>query len=118
MSSPKLTESIIHAGASDQSYQRGYALWQDGAISNTVIQGNLLLGECEGTSAPYYDVRIELDEGGIRAVYCSCPYEFDGYCRHIVALLWLTSISQSNLPNARLRLSRWLSLIGRHCLPS
>ncbi len=87
MSLPKLTESIVHSGASDQSYQRGYALWQAGAISNTVIQGHLLLGECEGTSAPYYDVRIELDEGGIRTVYCSCPYEFGGYCKHIVALL-------------------------------
>lgn len=87
MNLPKLTESIIHAGASDQSYQRGYALWQAGAISNTVIQGNLLLGECEGTSAPYYNVRIELDEGGIRTISCSCPYEFGGYCKHSVALL-------------------------------
>jgi hypothetical protein len=32
-------------------------------------------------------VRIELDEGGIRTVHCSCPYEFGGYCKHIVALL-------------------------------
>ena len=87
MNLPKLTEAIIHAGASNQSYQRGYSLWQDGAISNTVIQGNLLLGECEGTSAPYYSMRIELDEGGIRTVYCSCPYEFGGYCKHAVALL-------------------------------
>lgn len=87
MNLPKLTEAIIHSGASEQSYQRGYALWQDGAISNTVVQGKLLLGECEGTSAPYYTIRIELDDGGIRTADCSCPYEFGGYCKHVVALL-------------------------------
>ena len=87
MSLPKLTESIIHAGASAQSYQRGYALWQDGAISNTSIQGDILTGECAGTSAPYYTLRVELDEGGIRAAHCSCLYEFGGYCKHAVALL-------------------------------
>jgi uncharacterized Zn finger protein len=117
MNLPKLTESIIHAGASDQSYQRGYALWQDGAISNTVIQGNLLLGECEGTSAPYYDVRIELDEGGIRTVYCSCPYEFGGYCKHIVALLLAYVHQPKQLPNVRPRPSCWPNSIGRHCSP-
>lgn len=87
MNLPTLSESIIRAGANPQSYQRGYDLWRDGAISNTIIQGNLLLGECAGTSAPYYAVRIELDEGGIRAAHCSCPYEFGGYCKHTVALL-------------------------------
>ncbi len=83
----KLSESIIRAGANPQSYQRGYDLWQDGAISNTAIQGALLTGECAGTSAPYYTLRVELDEGGIRSASCSCPYEFGGYCKHEVALL-------------------------------
>jgi uncharacterized Zn finger protein len=87
MSLPKLSESIIRAGAEAQPYQRGYALWQAGAISNTAIQGDVLTGECAGTSAPYYTLRIELDEGGIRAAHCSCPYEFGGYCKHEVALL-------------------------------
>lgn len=87
MSLPKLSESIIRAGAEAQTYQRGYALWQEGAISNTAIQGNILTGECAGTSAPYYTLCIELDEGGIRSASCSCPYEFGGYCKHTVALL-------------------------------
>ena len=87
MTLPKLSESIIRAGANPQSYQRGYDLWQAGAISNTAIQGDMLTGECEGTSAPYYTLRVELDEGGIRSADCSCPYEFGGYCKHAVALL-------------------------------
>jgi uncharacterized Zn finger protein len=93
MTLPKLSESIIRAGAEPQSYQRGRALWQDDAISNTAIQGAILTGECAGTSAPYYTLRVELDEGGIATAECSCPYDFGGYCKHIVALL-LTYLHQ------------------------
>jgi uncharacterized Zn finger protein len=84
---PKLTEAVIRASASTQSFQRGQELFQNFAISNTAIQGSTISGECEGTSAPFYQVRVELDGGGIRAATCSCPYNFDGQCKHVVALL-------------------------------
>jgi uncharacterized Zn finger protein len=32
-------------------------------------------------------VRVELDEGGIRSASCTCPYDFGGYCKHLIALL-------------------------------
>lgn len=84
---PKITLSMIHAGAEPQSFQRGEAYYEDGAISNTSIQGNVLMGDCAGTSAPYYRVRVVLDKAGIAEAICTCPYEFGGYCKHIVALL-------------------------------
>lgn len=87
MSLPKITESMIRAGASAQSFQRGKEYYAGGAIANAGIQGRVLTGECEGTSAPYYAVRVELDAGGIRSAFCTCPYEFGGYCKHVVALL-------------------------------
>ena len=87
MSLPELTESMIRSGASAQSFQRGQEYYEGGAISDTAIQGSVLTGECEGTSAPYYSVRVELDEGGVVSARCTCPYEFGGYCKHIVALL-------------------------------
>ncbi len=87
MALPKITESIIRAGASAESFQRGQDYYESGAISNTVRQGGVLSGDCEGTSAPHYRVRVELDEAGIREAQCSCPYEYGGYCKHIVALL-------------------------------
>lgn len=87
MSLPNLTESMIRASASAQSFQRGQEYYEGGAISNTAIQGHVLTGDCEGTSAPYYSVRVELDEGGVVSAHCTCPYEFGGYCKHIVALL-------------------------------
>lgn len=87
MALPKITESMIRAGAGPESFHRGEEYYRDGAISNTAIQGALLSGECAGTYAPYYRVQVELDEVGIAEASCTCPYEFGGYCKHIVALL-------------------------------
>ena len=87
MALPKITESVIRAGAGPESFHRGEEYYRDGAISNTAIQGALLSGECAGTYAPYYRVQVELDEAGIAEASCTCPYEFGGYCKHIVALL-------------------------------
>lgn len=83
----RITESMIRTGASPESFARGKEYFQNDAISNTAIQGNTLSGDCEGTSAPYYRVRVELDDAGIRSTDCACPYEYGGYCKHIVALL-------------------------------
>ena len=87
MSRPKLTESIIRAGADTKSFQRGQEYYRRGAILDPAVQGNVLTADCEGTSEPYYKVRVELDEAGIRSAQCTCPYEYGGYCKHIVALL-------------------------------
>ncbi len=78
---------MIRAGAGPGSFHRGEEYYRDGAISNTAIQGTLISGECAGTYAPYYRVQVELDEAGIAEASCTCPYEFGGYCKHIVALL-------------------------------
>lgn len=87
MTAAKLTEAVIRAGANDKSFQRGRELYRSGAVSNAAIQGRTLSGECEGNESPFYKVRAELDDGGIRSAACTCPYDFGGYCKHIVALL-------------------------------
>ena len=87
MTLPRITESMIRTGASPESFARGKEYFRNDAISNAAIQGNMLSADCEGTSAPYYRVRVEWDDAGIRSVDCSCPYEYGGYCKHIVALL-------------------------------
>lgn len=87
MALPKITESMIRAGASPESFLRGQEYYREDAVSNTAIQGVLLSGECAGTYAPYYRVQVELDEAGIAETSCTCLYESGGYCKHIVALL-------------------------------
>lgn len=87
MTIPKITESMIRAGASSESFRRGEEYYQEGVLSNTTIQGALLRGECAGTYAPYYRIQVELDQAGIADASCTCLYEYGGYCKHIVALL-------------------------------
>lgn len=95
MASPTLTEASIRAGATGKSFARGLELFRRGAVSQTAIQGDTISGVCEVTETPFYTVRAELDGGGVRSASCTCPYEFGGYCKHIVAPL---------LPELRVRL--------------
>jgi uncharacterized Zn finger protein len=87
MASLKLSEAAIRAGATEKSFARGRELLRRGAVSRAAIQGRTLSGVCEGSEAPFYRVRAELDEGGVRSASCTCPYDFGGYCKHIIALL-------------------------------
>jgi uncharacterized Zn finger protein len=87
----QLTEEIIRSRASDQSYQKGRGYYQSGAIYNALQQPTagaiVLSAQCEGSTEPSYRLRVELDAGGIRSASCTCPYDWGGDCKHIVALL-------------------------------
>ena len=89
--SVQLTEEIIRSRASDQSYQKGREDDRSGAIYNPSRQstggGITLTAQCEGSTAPSYRLRVELDAGGVRSASCTCPYDWGGDCKHIVALL-------------------------------
>lgn len=87
MASLKLSEAAIRAGATEKSFARGRELFRRGAVSRAAIQGRTLSGVCEGSGSPFYRVRAELDEGGVRSASCTCPYDFGGYCKHVIALL-------------------------------
>lgn len=87
----QLTEEIIRRRGSGQSYQKGREYYNGGAIYDPSWQstpgGVVLTAHCEGSSAPSYRLRVELDAGGVQAVFCTCPYDWGGDCKHIVALL-------------------------------
>ena len=93
----KLTEEIIRQRANEQSFQKGSEYFRGGAIYDPSWQaipgGIVLMAYCEGSSAPSYRLRVELDAGGVRAASCTCPYDWGGDCKHIVALL-LTYLHQ------------------------
>ncbi len=87
----QLTEKIIRSRASEQSFQKGLAYYESDAIYNPARQpapgGVTLTAHCEGSSAPSYRLWVELDGGGVRSASCTCPYDWGGDCKHIVALL-------------------------------
>jgi uncharacterized Zn finger protein len=86
----KLTEELIHEQANDRSYERGREYYLAGAIYSPAWQttpgGIALTSMCSG-SGGHYSLRVELDENGIISTSCTCPYDGDGDCKHIFALL-------------------------------
>jgi len=88
------TDTDIRAGASDQSYERGVSYYHDGAVSDVVRRGNLLTAHVQGSEYAPYEIAVTLtDDGDIGSATCTCPYDWGGYCKHIVAVL-LTALAE------------------------
>jgi uncharacterized Zn finger protein len=87
MSHKMITEADIEALATAQSFERGYDYYHSGAVYEVVRRGDELTAEVEGSQYDPYTVRVTLDESGIAATECTCPYDWGGICKHIVAVL-------------------------------
>lgn len=82
-----LTDDIIRDRAGSQSYSKGQSYYRGGAVFDTVRRENRLEGLCEGSQASPYRIVVTFDEQGIDSAECTCPYDWGGDCKHIVALL-------------------------------
>jgi uncharacterized Zn finger protein len=83
----KLTEAAVRQRATDTTFERGYDYYRDGAVLEVERRGNQILAEVEGSSYEPYRVSITLSEHGIVDADCTCPYDWGGDCKHIVAVL-------------------------------
>lgn len=87
MSIPKISEATIRLNATAQSFERGEAYYQSDCVVSLTRRGNLLQAEVEGSEVQPYRVNLSFDEGGFTETHCTCPYDYDGWCKHIVAAL-------------------------------
>ena len=87
MTLQKLTLSTIKRYATDKSFARGQSYWNSGAVVSLTQRQNVLQSEVEGNDPVPYRITIDFDGGGITSAHCSCPYSFEGWCKHIVATL-------------------------------
>jgi uncharacterized Zn finger protein len=84
---PILNEYIIRNLAGSESFERGQDYFHAGAVRHIERRENTLLADVEGSSPQPYRVTVAMDAGGITDVDCTCPYEYGGACKHIVAVL-------------------------------
>ncbi len=70
-----------------QSFRRGQEYYQDSAVISLVRRGSVLQAEVEGSQPEPYQVRLVADAAGITEASCDCPYDWGGWCKHIVATL-------------------------------
>lgn len=87
MSIPELSEAMIRRYASTKSWQRGEAYYSDRHVRRVVRRGNAIAAEVEGNEIRPYRVNIGFDGEELGEVSCTCPYDFGGCCKHIVATL-------------------------------
>lgn len=80
-------ETLIQENSSPESLRRGREYYRRGAVVSLVRRGGELRAEVEGSGFAPYEVRITFDAAGITGAACSCPYEWGGWCKHIVATL-------------------------------
>ena len=87
MPEPIYTESFIRLHTTPKSYERGVAYYDDGAVLSLERRGDDLVGQVEGSEYEPYQVRITFEAKTVESAYCDCPYDWGGWCKHIVAVL-------------------------------
>lgn len=87
MTIPGLSQTTIQRFANSQSIERGERYYRDGSAYSLVQRGEVLQAQVQGSDYEPYQVRITFDRAGIAEAVCSCPYDWGGWCKHIVATL-------------------------------
>ena len=82
-----LNQRQIQARTVGESFNRGAALYEDGAISSPIRRGDELSARCRDSAGQSYRVWARFIDGAIAAADCNCLYDWGGDCKHIVALL-------------------------------
>src|SRR5579871_4407085 len=87
MALSNITEAMIRENSTAESFQRGRQYVQQGAVEALVQRGDVLQAEVSGTEPEPYNVTVRFGQAGITEASCTCPYDWGGWCKHIVATL-------------------------------
>ena len=98
---PYLTANDVSRLATQRSFDRGEDYYHSGTVFDPQRRGNILSALVEGSQYEPYRVAVTLDAGGVLDANCSCPYDWGGVCKHIVAVL-LTYVRKPEAFVARL----------------
>lgn len=84
---PSLTEAAIRARANDKSWARGSASYEDNCVCDIIWRDGSLYADVVGNDYDPYHVHVTFIGAEIVDASCTCPYNWGGDCKHIVALL-------------------------------
>src|ERR671939_147565 len=87
VASPPLTEAQVRALASPESFRRGREYSQQGAVEGPGHRGDRLEAEVAGSQYEPYQVTVTRGPAGVVTEGCTCPYDWGGACKHVVAAL-------------------------------
>ena len=96
---PHITEDDIRDKVTEQSYDRGVDYYHAGTVESATLRGDQLFADVQGSEWDPYQVGITFSGADFTAA-CTCPYDWGGYCKHVVAALLTVSDDNSPIPIA------------------
>lgn len=76
------TKNQLKELATPASFQRGKEYYEEGYVRKISPKGNIFEGTVEGS----YRYRLKMEvQGGKLSFQCSCPYDYEGICKHCIA---------------------------------
>jgi uncharacterized Zn finger protein len=82
-----VTEAMIHDLADPGVFARGRDYLRQGAVTSLARSEDRITARVVGSEIEPYRVRVRIGASGIEEADCTCPYEWGGICKHIVAVL-------------------------------
>ncbi len=79
-----ITTDAIRGVCNETSFERGSLYYRQGRVRSVRMQGGVIKATVAGTES--YTVTVTAGSGGLECG-CTCPYDWDGYCKHIVSVL-------------------------------
>ncbi|CAA2139221.1 SWIM zinc finger family protein [Methylobacterium bullatum] len=101
--------------AGPEVFARGDEYRRRDAVSDLVMRGDTLTAAVAGSEIDPYRVSIRIARGKATAFSCTCPYEWGGACKHVVAAL-LTLADDPGSAVARPTLDALLSPLSAEAL--
>ena len=112
MPAPTFDPAQLSRYAIDRSIRRGEEYFSSGAVETLVLRGDELEADVQGNAPRPYRVWIEFDAEGVADATCTCPYDYEGWCKHIVAAL-LAYAKQPGEVDIRSPLAERLEVLDR-----
>ena len=94
---PHITEDDVRARVTEQSYDRGVDYYRSGTVESATVRGNRPFAAVQGSEWDPYQVGVTFSGADFTAS-CTCPYDWGGYCKHVVAALLTVSDGNSRTP--------------------
>ena len=105
-----ITEKTIRDKVQDSSFQRGERYYDHGMVDYVIRRGDRLFAKVHGSEELPYDTAVFLN-GDTFTASCTCPYDWGGYCKHIVAVA-LTHLRDADSIEQRPPLEQTLSAMN------
>lgn len=109
------TENELRAFCTDNVYARGEEYLNDGMVTHLAWRGDMLCAEVEGSDDKPYSLSVQFDNGHLSSASCSCPYEYEGWCKHIIAALMM-NLEDPDCAKSEIPLQEILKPLSKQCL--